>query len=118
MDRNSASEKYRWDLSKIYKNINEYKDDILKVKDNIKLFSKYEDGNYNANSLYELLELYMNTNRIIDKLESYVSLLGDEDTRINKNQELKEEVNNLCNEFIKATYFVDNNILKLNYNLI
>ena len=118
MDRNSVSEKYQWDLSKIYKNTDEYKADILKVKENIKLFSKYEDGNYDADILYELLELVMNTNRVIDKLESYVSLLGDEDTRINKNQELKEEINNLCNEFIKATYFVDNNILKLNYDLI
>ena len=118
MDRNSVSEKYQWDLSKIYKNTDEYKADILKVKENIKLFSKYEDGNYNAGSLYELLELVMDTNRIIDKLESYVSLLNDEDTRINKNQELKEEINNLCNEYIKATYFVDNNILKLDYDLI
>ena len=58
----------------------------------------------------------MNVSRVLEKLEVYASLLCDEDTSINKNQELKEEVNNLCSEFSKATYFVDTDILKLDYD--
>ena len=57
----------------------------------------------------------MTCSRRIDKLEAYVSLLADEDTRINKNQEFKEEVSNLTDEYVKKTYFVDSNILKLDY---
>ncbi|MBQ3122296.1 MAG: hypothetical protein IJC08_06820, partial [Bacteroidaceae bacterium] len=41
-----------------------------------------------------------------------------EDTSINKNQELKEEVTNLCSEYSKATYFIDTDILKLDYSYI
>ena len=118
MDRNNIDRQYQWNLSLIYKNLDEYKNDILKVKENISEFSKYENITYDENTLYDLLELVMTTNRIIDKLEAYVSLLCDEDTRINKNQELKEEITNLCDEYIKKTYFVDNNILKMEYSEI
>lgn len=118
MDRNNVDRQYRWDLSKIYQNMDEYKNDISIVKNNIKEIVKYKNITYDANNLYQLLELVMATNRLIDKLESYVSLICDEDTRINKNQELKEEVSNLYNDYIKETYFVDNDILKINYETI
>ena len=116
MDRNNIDRKYQWDLSKIYSSIEEYREDIRLVKDGISKISEYENRNIDSNSLYELLELVMSCSRRIDKLESYVSLLTDEDTRINKNQELKEEVSNLESEYAKRTYFVDTNILKLNYS--
>ena len=118
MDRNKIDDKYKWNLEKIYVDMVDYRGDILKVRDNITEFSKYEKIKYDANTLYELLELVMATSRILDKLEAYVSLLGDEDTRINKNQELREEISNLYSDYIKSTYFVDNNILKLEYSEI
>lgn len=118
MDRDSINEQYKWDLNKIYSSIDEFKNDITNVKGKLNEFSKYEGITYDENSLYELISLVMNTNRMLDKLESYVSLLCDEDTRINKNQELKEMVNNLYSEYVKATYFVDNSILKLDYSVI
>ena len=116
MDRNNIDRKYQWDLSRIYSSIEEYREDIRLVKDGISKISEYENRNIDSNSLYELLELVMSCSRRIDKLESYVSLLTDEDTRINKNQELKEEVSNLESEYVKRTYFVDTNILKLDYS--
>ena len=118
MDREKIEEQYKWDLSKIYKSSKEFEDDIKLVKEKIKEFSKYENITYDENSLYELIELGMNTSRLLDKLETYVSLLCDEDTSINKNQELKERISNLYSEYIKATYFVDNSILKLDYKEI
>ena len=118
MERNKIADKYKWDLTKIYKDLNEFNSDIDKVKNKIKLFKQYEGIIYNENSLYEILVLSMDTHRIIDKLEAYVSLLCDEDTRINKNQELKERVSNLYSEYVKTTYFVDNSILKLEYKEI
>ena len=101
-----------------YGSIDKFNNDITNVKQKLKTISKYDGITYDENSLYDLITLVMNTNRMLDKLESYVSLLCDEDTRINKNQELKEIVNNLYSEYVKATYFVDNSILKLDYNEI
>ena len=118
MDREKISDSYKWDLTKIYGSIQAYKEDINVVKDNIGKFIKYKDIIYDENSLYEVINLVMDTSRILEKLEVYTSLLCDEDTRINKNQELKEEVNNLYSEYVKATYFVDVDILKLDYQKI
>ncbi len=118
MEREKVDVQYKWDLSSIYSNLDEFRKDIQKVKANINKIVTFEGITYDADNLYELISLVMNTNRIIDKLEAYVSLLQDEDTRINKNQELGEEVANLYSEYIKKTYFVDTSILKLDYSTL
>ena len=118
MERQEIDIKYKWNLEDIYKDTNEYRKDIEQVKKLINEFTEYETGNYDQESLYQVLELYMKVNRLIDKLMAYVSLLADEDTRINKNQELKEEVSNLYSLFVSKSYFVDSNILKMDYEKI
>ncbi len=118
MDREKIDDKYKWDLTKIYGSIQEFNSDINSVKEKTKEFIRFKDIKYDENSLYEVLSLLMETSRVLEKLEVYTSLLCDEDTRINKNQELKEEINNLNSEFIKSTYFIDVDILKLDYKEI
>ena len=118
MNRENIDEQYKWDLSKIYDTDGEFENDIMLVKEKIGEFAKYEHITYDENSLYDLLELEMGTKRILDKLETYVNLLCDEDTSINKNQELKERVTNLYSEYVKATYFIGNSILKMDYQEI
>ena len=118
MDRNSIDKKYQWDLSKIYSSILDFREDIDYVKNRLGSFTKFNGIKYDENSLYELLNLCMDVSRKLEKLSVYTSLLCDEDTSINKNQELKEEVNNLCSEYTKSTYFVDTDILKLDYSYI
>ena len=118
MNRNSIDKKYQWDLSKIYSSILEFRNDIDFVKNKLGEFSKFNGIKYDENNLYEVIELCMNVSRKLEKLSVYTSLLCDEDTSINKNQELKEEVNNLCSEYTKSTYFVDTDILKLDYSYI
>lgn len=116
MNREKIEECYKWDLSKIYSSINNIREDIKNVRNKLTEFSKYKDISYDENSLYEVINLSMEVSRIISKLEVYASLLCDEDTSINKNIELKEEINNLSSEVIKATYFIEPNILKMNYS--
>ena len=118
MDRNSIDKKYQWDLGKIYENIDDFKKDIDFVKDKLFEFSKFEGIEYDEKSLYDVIKLCMDTSRVLEKLQVYTSLLCDEDTSINKNQELKEEIANLCSEYNKATYFIDTDILKLDYSYI
>ena len=118
MDREKIEECYKWDLSKIYSSIDDFRSDMQLVKDKMNDFSKYKDMMYDENTLYEVISLYMETSRILNKLEVYTSLLSDEDTGINKNRELKEEVSNLSSELISKTYFIEPNILKIDYSLI
>ena len=114
MERENIDTQYKWDLSKIYKSSEEFNNDIKLVKEEILKFRQYEKIKYDSENLYELMQLVMNVNRCLDKLESYVSLLSDEDTRINKNLELKEKVNNLYSDYIRASYFVRNTICSQN----
>lgn len=116
MNREKIEECYKWDLSKIYSSINNIREDIKNVRNKLTEFSKYKDISYDENSLYEVINLSMEVSRIISKLEVYASLLCDEDTSINKNIELKEEINNLSSKVINATYFIEPNILKMNYS--
>ena len=115
MNRDSIDKKYQWDLSKIYESIDEFRKDVEFVKGKLGGFSKFEGIKYDENTLYEVIDLCMNTSRVLEKLMVYTNLLCDEDTGINKNQELKEAVNNLSSEYTKATYFIDTDILKLDY---
>lgn len=118
MNRESIDKKYQWDLSKIYDSIDEFRKDIDLVRGKLDEFSKFKGISYDENNLYEVMDLCMNVSRVLEKLQAYTSLLCDEDTGINKNQELKEEVTNLCSEYTKATYFIDTDILKLDYSYI
>lgn len=113
MNREKIEECYKWDLSSIFSSREDLYEEMNQVKEKLTEFDKYKDIQYDEDSLYEVLKLYMEVSRRISKLEVYVSLLCDEDTSINKNRELKEEVDNLSSEFIKRTYFIEPNILKL-----
>ena len=118
MNREKIEECYKWDLSKIYSSMNDFRSDIQLVKDKMNDFDKYKDIKYDENTLYEVISLSMEVSRIISKLQVYTNLLSDEDTSINKNRELKEEISNLSSDFINKTYFIEPNILKIDYSLI
>ena len=118
MDRNQIDKKYKWGIESIYFDNSQIKKDMNDVLSLIDEIIKYKDVEINEDSLYEMINLDMSINRKLEKLEAYVSLLCDEDTSNNKNQELKEEVSNLVNKFISEAYFTDVKILKLEYSTI
>ena len=87
MNRNEIEEKYKWDLTKIYKNIDEFNKDYEKVSKEIEMFSKYENiMGTNAHNFYETLKTYFDISRVLEKLSVYTHLLFDEDTGNNNNQ--------------------------------
>lgn len=118
MDREKIDRVYQWDLSKIYGSVDDFNEDINSVREKLMLFKKYENIKYDSNTLYEILELDMSVSRLLEKLEVYVNLLCDEDTSVNVNMELKENINNLVSEYSSVSYFVYPSILKLDYKEI
>ena len=119
MDRNSVEEKYKWDLTLIYKTEKEFNEDYKKAEEKIKEFPKYEKTMpNNAKNFYKTLEEYFSISRIIEKLSVYTSLLFDEDTSNNKNQSLSGKVSNLYDKFNKVSFFVTPTILKKDYKEI
>ena len=105
MDRNEIQEKYKWDLTKIYKNIEEFNKEYKKIEKQIEDFSKYESimGN-NAHNFNEKLNKYFEISRVLEKLSVYTHLLFDENTGDNNNQALSAKVSNLYDKFVKISY--------------
>ena len=113
------NEKYNWDLSKIYKTIDEFDIEYEKVKKEIEEYSKHETIMLeNATNFYNALNDYYKISRTLDKLYSYSSLLFDENTSNNTNQTLKMRVSNLYDNWSKNSCFLTTNILKKEYQEI
>ena len=116
MERDKIEEKYKWDLKKIYKSLNEFNSHYDEVKKEIKDFNKYEKTmDKDAKNFYNTINNYYNISRKLDKMIVYTSLKSDEDTSNNKNQSLKIKVSNLCDEWSKASFFVIPKTLKKDY---
>ena len=75
MDREKIEECYKWDLSKIYSSIDDFRSDMQLVKEKMNDFSKYKDMTYDENTLYEVISLYMETSSILNKLDVYTLYL-------------------------------------------
>ena len=119
MDREKIEEKYKWDLSLIYKNIEEFNKDYEEIENKISNFSKYEQTmSTNAKNFYATIKEYFSIMRTLEKLSVYTHLLFDQDTGNNKNQSLQGKVSNLYDKFSKVSYFVTPTILKKDYKEI
>ena len=119
MNREKIEEQYKWDLSLIYKNKEEFDKDYKEVEQKIKEFSKYENIMDNsAKDFYNTIEEYFSISRLLEKLSVYTHLLFDQDTGNNNNQALHGKVSNLYDKLNKISYFVTPTILKKDYKEI
>lgn len=113
MDRNTIDEKYKWDLTQIFKSTEEFEECYKKAENLIEDFKKYENiMGENAKKFYETINTYYEISRVLDKLYTYTSLLSDTDTSNNTYQSLKIKVSNLFDKWSKASFFVTPTILK------
>lgn len=113
MDRNTIDEKYKWDLTQIFKSTEEFEECYKKAENLIEAFKKYENiMGENAKKFYETINTYYKISRILDKLYAYTNLLSDTDTSNNTYQSLKIKVSNLLDKWSKASFFVTPTILK------
>ncbi|MDD5826819.1 MAG: oligoendopeptidase F [Bacilli bacterium] len=116
MDRNAIDEKYKWDLTQIFKSTEEFEECYKKAETLIEDFKKYENiMGENAKKFYETINTYYEISRVLDKLYTYTSLLSDTDTSNNTYQSLKIKVSNLLDKWSKASFFITPTILKKEY---
>lgn len=112
--RDNAPDKYKWDLSQIYKDKAEWKkakDDISK---NIPIIASYKGHlGDSAQKFYEALQLFEETDKNLSRLLSYASMLFDENTKIAENQELLQEGETVATEYVTAISYIRPEILSL-----
>lgn len=116
MDRETIEEQYKWDLTQIFESKKEFEQVFKEVKQQIEEFTKHEQIMLeSATNLYHTLKEYYDITRKLDKLYVYTSLQFDTDTANNQNQALKLKIQNLYDEWSKASFFVTPTILKKDY---
>ena len=113
MDRETIEKQYKWDLTQIFESKKEFEQVFKEVKQQIEEFTKHEQIMLeSATNLYHTLKEYYDITRKLDKLYVYTSLQFDTDTANNQNQALKLKIQNLYDEWSKASFFVTPTILK------
>lgn len=111
--REEVEEKYKWDLSTIYKNESELIEEYNKVNREIEKFKENEKTFLNnSENLYNTLKTYYNIDVILDKLWTYVNQKYDEDIANNENQAWKEKVHTLYEVFSEKTSFLSPKLLE------
>ena len=113
-ERNEIDSKYKWDLSLIYKSIEDFNNDYDIVIDKINNYLKYKNKlKYNANTLLEALKEKDEIVLQLEKLSSYASRISDEDLRNSDNLKLKNKIISLEAKHAKNISFLVPEILKI-----
>ncbi len=117
--RNEIEDKYKWDLSKIYKSEKEYLNEIKNIEKRINKFNKYKSTmTKSANDLYETTNELLEISRKIHKIYTYSSLKLNEDISNSKSIELLDKANNLSIKFSQESSFYDPLLLSMDYSEI
>lgn len=117
--RNEVEEKYKWDLSPIFKSSNDWNKEFEALSSEIDDIIKYKDIFLNSsNDLLEFLVKNEALERRLNKLFYYAHLNYDSDTLDVKNQERYEKQKNLLTLYSSLVSFFEPTLLKEDYNHI
>jgi len=96
LERSAIEEKYKWDLSKMYANQDDWETHYKKVESTIKDFAaKAGKVGESASSLLSALKLQDEINVQLEKVAGFTSLRRDEDMRVAANQGLFQRAQTL-----------------------
>lgn len=117
--RSEIEEKYKWDLTQIYKDVDSWYEDYDLVSKEIKKVLNFK-GNIvkSAKNLLDYIEFSMNLERKLYKLYYYAHLNFDSDTTNNEYQKMNGKIENLLAEYNKLDSFANPEMMKIDYNQI
>ncbi len=117
--RKEISDKYKWDLSKIYSSEEEVSSDIKKVKELTKDYEKYKgEITSNSENLLNATEDYFKISRILDKLIVYSHMRFDEDKAVSKSEEIMGKIDKIADEVSEHLAFYTPEVLNEEYEVI
>lgn len=122
MKRAEIEQRYKWDLTHIFKSEEEIEDAILKFKE----YNKYYDEMYNfyynldkfnledlANKIEEYHDISIEYTKIGYNLYTYASLQYDQDISISKSSELKDRISLMYDEISSKFSFISSKMSEL-----
>lgn len=117
--RKEISDKYKWDLSKVYSSSEEVKADINKLKSLVEDYLKYK-GKITSSSdmLLNATDDYFALARILDKLIVYSHMKFDEDKGVSESESLMGIVDKFADEVSEKLAFYTPEVLSADYDKI
>ena len=115
--RNEIDDQYKWDLTTIYKDDEQFLQMLEKIDKEITSLQP-KDIFKSGESLYNYLKNsdYLEMN--LDKLYTYAHLNNDSDTTVAKYDEYVNKVRNIYQKYAQKTNFFEPQLLKINYKTI
>ena len=117
--RSEIEEKYKWDLTPIYKDVESWYEEYNVVSKEIKKVSDFK-GNIvkSAKNLLDYIEFSMNLERKLYKLYYYAHLNFDSDTTNDEYQKMNGKIENLLAEYNKLDSFANPEMMKIDYSQV
>lgn len=114
--RKEINDKYKWDLSKIYSNLDEVNKDIEVLNDKVESYLKYK-GNItlSSESLFNATNDYFSISRILDKLIVYSHMKFDEDKGVSSSEALMGKIDKLADNVSEKLAFYTPEVLNEDY---
>ena len=117
--RSEIKEEYKWDLSTIYKSVEEFNGDYEKCEKLVKTFLSHKETMLKGSKeLLDMIKAKEEFGEIQYKLIIYAKLKLRENLSDNTSIDLSGRVDNLSDMVGKHTYFVIPNILKLDKDVL
>lgn len=119
LKRSEIEEKYKWNLDAIYKNDEEFLNDIKKLEKELSSIESLKETMLkDAKSLYDTTKKIFELARKLDKIYTFAHLKYNEDIANSKSLKLLDKAENLNIKFEECTSFFDPLLLSLDYNSI
>jgi len=114
LERKDVPDKYKWDNSILYKNIDEWQKDRELIERQIDKLKTYQDKmGESADNFYSTLRLFFDIYKSFYKLSDYSARVADEDLRISSNQSLNQQATILGTKLGEVSAFINPEILKI-----
>ena len=111
--RKEVPEKYKWDLTTIFKDEKAYDKAYNTLKKDIKKLSSYKGCTKDSNKLYEFLKLDIETVALCYRVNVYAFLINDQELGNSENMERLSKSDDLVSEYSNATSFFAEELLSL-----
>lgn len=112
--RNEVSDELKWDLSRVFKNDQEWEQEYKQVAQEIKNLSKFKGTlAKSGKELYEGITEILAVNRRLEKVYVYATMSSDVDTSNTHYLGFVAKAQSLANQMSAAIAFVDPEILSI-----
>jgi oligoendopeptidase F len=117
--RSEIDNKYKWDLEKMYKTINDWHKDLDKLQALTDELVKMKGSlTKNSNVLYEGVTKYDELDRLLVNLYVYAKMKNDEDTTNNEVAKIKGTIEKVVTNIGEKTVFFTNELVKCDESII